>query len=53
MIALPVGLTFGGGLVWFGRWLARDKEAFLVAVVAEAIAARHAPDAEPSAADVM
>ena len=50
MIALPVGLAFGGGLVRFGRWLARDEEAFLVAFVAEAIAAGRAPEAEPGAA---
>jgi hypothetical protein len=36
--------AFGVGLVWFGRWLARGEEAFLVAFVAEVIAAYRTPD---------
>ena len=47
VIVPAVGLAFGVGLVWFGRWLARNEESFLVAFVAEVIAARRAPEAEP------
>ena len=47
MVGLPVGLAFWGGLVWFGRWLARNEEAFLIGFLAEVIAARRAPEAEP------
>jgi hypothetical protein len=46
----PLMLAFGAGLVWFGRWLARGEEAFLVAFVAQVIGASLAPDAEPNAA---
>ena len=53
VIALPVGLAFGGGFVWFGRWLARNEEAFLVGFVAEVIAAGHAPDAEADGGGTM
>jgi hypothetical protein len=54
---LPLGaitpllmLVFGVGLVWFGRWLARDEEAYLVAFVTRAIAAGRAQEAEPGVA---
>jgi hypothetical protein len=32
-------LAFGVGFVWFGRWLARDEERFLVDFVAEVLEA--------------
>jgi hypothetical protein len=36
-VIAPLMLTFGVGLVRFGRWLARDEERFLVAFVADTI----------------
>lgn len=42
-LLLPlVMLAFGAGLVWLGRWLARNEAEFLIGFVSEAIAARRA-----------
>jgi len=47
MIIPPLMMVFGVAGVWLGRWLARSEKAFLIAFVAEVIAASRAPDSEP------
>ncbi len=40
LLMAPLMLALGAGIVWLGRWLARDEDAFLVAFVAHVIDAR-------------
>jgi len=40
-------VAFGGGVVWLGRQSAHGEDVFLVAFVADVIAARRGPEAEP------
>jgi hypothetical protein len=47
LIAPPLMLAAGVGLVRFGRWLARDEERFLVDFVAEVINSPPAQEAYP------
>ncbi len=46
-LVLMIGLMVG--IVWSGRWLARDEEQFLIAFLAEVIAANPSPDSIPQA----
>jgi hypothetical protein len=44
-LVLPLAmLTFGAGLVWLGRWLARHEAEFLIGYVADAIVAGSVPE---------